>query len=425
VHQDLGLFPGLSVTRNLCLGYGFMTGFGGRIRWRRIRPRVAAVLERFEIDAAPGTLLEHLSRATRTQIAIARALQDVEGGQGALLILDEPTAALPPHEVDLLLRSLRRYAESGQAILFVSHRISEVLGVADRVTVLRDGQNAGTFRTSELDETSLIELIVGRALGSVFPQAAAQAGVAGQAVRVDGLWAGSLQDVSLTVSAGEIVGLAGITGAGQSELLRALFGDLRRQAGQIWLAGKPVEFRHPRDAIDSGVAFVPEDRLAHSAFLDLTVQSNISMTVLSRYWRAGRIDHGLMRGDGAAVMQEFGVKAASGASLLSTLSGGNQQKVVVGRSLRSRPALLLLDEPTQGVDVGARRDIYGLVRAAVDQGAAALVVASDFVELAGVADRALVFAGGRVVAEVPPERLTAHELMRLTYSQHGRSGDGS
>jgi ribose transport system ATP-binding protein len=425
VHQDLGLFPGLSVAQNLCLGYGFITGFAGHIRWRQIRPRVAALIERFEIDATPGTLLEHLSRATRTQIAIARALQDIEGAEGALLILDEPTTALPPHEVELLLKSLRRYAESGQAILFVSHRISEVLGVANRVTVLRDGQNAGTYETSELDEARLIELIVGRAPDTVFPRARRSVGVERQAVQVANLWAGSLRDVSLSVSAGEIVGLAGITGAGQSELLRVLFGDLKRQAGQIWLEGELVAFRHPRDAVNAGVAFVPEDRLAHSAFLDLSVNSNISMTVLSKYRRFGRIDYGLMRNDGAAVMQEFGVKAASETSLLNTLSGGNQQKVVVGRSLRSHPTLLLLDEPTQGVDVGARRDIYGIVRAAVDQGAAALVVASDFVELAEVADRALIFSGGRVVAEVPLERLTAHELMRLTYSRSGRSGDGS
>ena len=420
VHQDLGLFPSMSVTQNLCLGYGFDTGFAGHIRWRKIRPRVAALIERFEIDAKPNALVEHLSRATRTQIAIARALQDIEGAEGALLVLDEPTVALPPHEVDSLLRSLRRYAESGQAILFVSHRIGEVLGVADRVTVLRDGQNVGTYDTADLDEMSLIELIVGRAVDSVFPQAVRQISAEQQSLRIADLWAGPLKGVNLSVAAGEIVGLAGITGAGQSELLRALFGDLKKESGQIWLDGELVDIRHPRDAIDSGVAFVPEDRLEHSAFLDLALYSNISLTVLSRYWRSGRIDYRLMRQDGAAVIEEFGVTAASETSLLNTLSGGNQQKVIVGRSLRSHPALLLLDEPTQGVDVGARRDIYGLVRAAVDQGAAALVVASDFVELAEVADRALIFDRGCVVAEVPSERLTAHELMRVTYSRTGR-----
>ncbi len=417
VHQDLGVFPDLSVAENISLGRGFETGAGGRVQWRKVRARTRDLIERFEIPAKPRTLMRNLSRAAQTQVAIARALQDQDSTQGGLLILDEPTAALPVHEVDLLLSALRRYASEGQSILYVSHRLDEILSLTDRVSVLRDGVKAGTWSTSDLTEDRLIELIVGRQLGRVFPQMP-HVGDTTPVVEIEDLWAGPLKGLDLRVNRGEVVGIAGLLGSGRSELLRAIFGDLKRDRGEIRLEGQPIAFTRPDQAMEAGVAMVPENR-AHAAFLDLPVYTNMSMSVIARYYQGLRMRERRMRRDGKGLMTDFGVKAASESAPLNTLSGGNQQKVIMASWMRREPRLLLLDEPTQGVDVGARADIYRVVRDAVANGASAIIVASDFEELAHVVDRAIVLRGGRVIAQVPPEHLNAHRLTELSYAESG------
>jgi ribose transport system ATP-binding protein len=418
VHQDLGVFPDLSVEENLALGYRYPTGVGARVRWRELRRVTTALIERFEIDARPETPLRSLSQGARTQVAIARALQD-EGSEGSgLLILDEPTASLPAHEVTLLLAILRRYASRGQAILYVSHRLDEVLEIADRVTVLRDGATVGTFPADELSEDRLIELILGRQLESAFPEMPPP--TEGEPMlAIKGLSAGPLRGVDLKIGPGEVVGIAGLLGSGRSELAHAIFGDLPIVSGEIKLNGRPYRPRRPLDAIRAGVALVPENRVADAVFPDLPVSENLSIASVSQYSVRGRIRHRQMRADARDSMRKFLVKASSDGALLSTLSGGNQQKVIVARWLRRAPKLLLLDEPTQGVDVGARADIYRLVREAVQGGASALVVASDYEELAHVSDRVLVLRGGRIVAEIRPPELTAHRLSQITYQSTG------
>jgi ribose transport system ATP-binding protein len=418
VHQDLGVFPDLTIAENIALGHGFETGKGGRIHWRAVRARTAELIKRFEIPGRPGTRLGSLSRAAQTQVAIARALQDQDADHSGLLILDEPTTALPIHEVDLLFTALRRYAAAGQSILFVSHRLDEVLSFTNRVTVLRDGVKTGSWPTSELNEDKLIELIVGRGL-SPHAVRVRPAGGGDAALEVEGLRAGPLQGVDLRVEAGEIVGVAGLLGSGRSELLRVIFGDLKPEAGTLRIAGEEVRFGHPRDAMAAGVALIPEDRAVDAAFLDLPVYANVAVTVLDRYWSHMRLRERGMRRDGRGALTDFGVKAASESVPLNTLSGGNQQKVILARWLQRSPRLLLLDEPTQGVDVGARADIYALVRKAVDAGAAAVVVVSDLEEMAQVVDRAVVLRHGRVVADVRAVDMTAHRLTELSYADDG------
>jgi ribose transport system ATP-binding protein len=417
VHQDLGVFREMTVAENMALGHGFITGFGQRIKWREQRRRTAELLERFEIDARPRARLDRLSQSQQTQLAIARALQGLDGNEHGVLILDEPTASLPDHESQQLLARLRGYASRGEAIIYVSHRLDEILGVADRVSVLRDGNLVGTFPISELDEDRLVELIVGSKLAEAFPDIPSATG--GDALlEIDDLSVGPLRGISLRVRTGEVVGLAGMLGSGRSELLRAVFGDLPPRSGRMQIDGAPYAPRHPADAMAAGVGYVPEDRATSAAFMDQSVMNNITVTRIREYWR-GWVRDRARRRDSSELMTKFFVKAGSPRDPLRTLSGGNQQKVVMARWLQSTPKLLLLDEPTQGVDVGARADIYALVRAASEHGMAALVAVSDFEELARVCDRVLVIRDGALVAEMRAPNISAEQLTHLTYRTAG------
>jgi ribose transport system ATP-binding protein len=415
VHQDIGIVPDLTVAENIALGATWPKLAGPTINRRALRRRAQELLDRFEISARPGTVMRRLSRAVQTEVAIARALQDQDEQRRGLLILDEPTAALADADVQILLASLRRSAARGQTIIFISHRLDEVLGFTDRVSVLRDGELVGTRDTAELDETSLYELIVGREYIAP-PTRSAPAAVGTPMLEVEGLAVGPLREVDLTVRAGEVVGVAGLLGSGRTELLRAIFGDLRPTAGRVKLDGAEVRFRDARAAMAAGLAFVPEDR-RQASFHDYSVEWNMAIANLGRFWRAGRVDRGRIRAEAGTAMTDFGVKASSSRALMSTLSGGNQQKVILARWLRRDPRLLLLDEPTQGVDIGARNEIYELVRAAVDGGAAAIVVASDLEEMVHAVDRVLILRGGRIVAEMSRGDFDAHTLNETIYME--------
>ncbi|WP_406257296.1 sugar ABC transporter ATP-binding protein [Streptomyces chartreusis] len=417
VHQDLGVFLDLSVAENLALGSEYEMNAAGGIDWRALNRRTKELIKRFEIDARPSTLLRELGQGARTQVAIARALQHQAEDSDGLLILDEPTASLPEHEVALLLDQLRRYASKGQAILYVSHRLDEILAISDKVTGLRDGLLVGTFDTAELDENKLIELIVGKGLEAP----AREVRPLGEVVlSADQLAVGPLQDVSFDIREGEIVGIAGLLGSGRSELLRCIFGELHARTGSMTYQGERFSPRSAKDSIQAGIALVPENRVQEAVFLDHPIADNIAIPAISRYWDRARISRRAINRDGLATMTKFLVKATNESAPLSTLSGGNQQKVVLARWLSLDPRLLLLDEPTQGVDVGARAEIYQLVRRAAMEGAAAMVVASDFEELAQVCDRVLVFRGGVVASELIGAEVNAQKITQMA---HGMGED--
>jgi ribose transport system ATP-binding protein len=409
VHQDLAMFPDLSVAENMVLGTEFPTT-GGRVRWREVNRRAQALIKRFEISVTPRTRLRELPVAVRTQVAIARALQDVQAGDG-LVILDEPTASLPKREIEILHGAIRRLAADGHSILFVSHRLGEVLELTNRVTILRDGRVMATHETRELTEEELVSGILGNRAQEVrLRRDHAETG--DTLLRVTDLCAGPVSNVTLEVRAGEVVGVAGLLGSGRSELLRAIYGDLSKQSGTITVNGKPANFTRSEQAVKNGVIMVPEDRVSAATFLDLTVNQNLDVSVLNRYWR-GRFHRGRMRLDANQIRRSFSVKTSDGSASMSSLSGGNQQKVVLARWLRRDPLLLLLDEPTQGVDVGARADIYAAVRRLTDRGAAALVVVSDIDEMAQVVDRAVILQDGAVAAHLSHDELTAQRLNEL------------
>lgn len=415
VHQDLAIFPDLSVAENMMLGSTFPTSTG-RVRWSEVKRRAEKLIERFEINAKPSTLMGDLSVAARTQVVIARALQDVEAGEG-LIILDEPTASLPLREIELLHNAIRRLAAEGHAILFVSHRLGEVMELSDRVTVFRDGNVVGTHQTSELNEGDLIEAILGKRIAEAANERPVVTNeLKGPLFTVSNLSAGPVVDVDLEIRPGEVVGVAGLLGSGRSELLRAIYGDLARTGGDVRLNGKPANFTRPERAIRNGVVLVPEDRLASAAFSDMTLDENLNLSVLHRHWRGVGFRRRTMRSESATLRERFRIKAPSGEVLLSSLSGGNQQKAILARWLRLEPTILLLDEPTQGVDVGARADIYAAVREVTDRGGAALVVTSDIDELVQVVDRAVILRHGSIAAHVPREELNAWRLNELLSS---------
>jgi ribose transport system ATP-binding protein len=415
VHQDAPVFGTLSVAENLFLGRGFPTRRGGSVDWREVARRARWVLDRFHVPARPGQPCNSLDPAVRAMVAVARALQDCEDATDGVLVLDEPTAALTETEVRTLLAAIRRYAEDGQAILLVTHRLDEVLSACARVTVLRDGRRVATRDVRHLARADLVELIVGAAAPTAAPPAEVRAGP--RLLELEGVTAPPLRDVDLHVDRGEIVGVAGLMGAGRTELLLTVYGERPRDAGTIRLGGVPLHAHGPGDAIDHGIALVPEDRRADAAFATLTVSDNLAAGASRRYWRGGRMRRAAERGDARALIARFGIEPPNPDAPMATLSGGNQQKVVLASRLRRDPQLLLLDEPTQGVDVGARAQIHTAIREAVAAGAGALVVSSDLGELLELCHRIVIVAAGQVVAELHGAEIERERLAALMHAE--------
>jgi ribose transport system ATP-binding protein len=423
VHQVPVLFPALTVAENLAIGRGFELGRPWRIRWRDQQERARRLLERFHIRAEPEMPVAALGPVEQTLIAIARALQDQESEREGVLVLDEPSAALPGPEVDRLLETLQRYAATGRSIVYVTHRLEEVLRASDRVTALRDGRLVGTEETSTMDEAKLVSFMLGRstpAAGRIVAEKApssSDAAVGGPDgfLSVRGLAGGRVASVTFDLARGQVVGIAGRLGSGAAELLQMLFGALPATAGEVILDGAPLRSATPRAAVARGVAYVPADRAVNASFHSMSVRANWSAAGVSRYFRRWRLRHAVERAEALAAIERFSVRAASDEQPFSTLSGGNQQKVVLARWLHELPKLLLLDEPTQGVDVHARAEIHHALRETARRGTLAIVVGSDFQELARLCDRVLVMIDGRIVADLAPPSLDAHRLSELAH----------
>lgn len=412
VHQQPAVFLDLSIAENIAFGTPFPKNRAGKIDWKALKRRTAELLELFQVDAEPTTPLGALRAADRTRVAIIRAVQDREDATSGVLVLDEPTAALPASEVEQLLASLRRYAAAGQTILYISHRLDEVLSVADRITVLRDGRKVGTVEAEGLSEDDLIEMIVGRPLDRMFPEPT-DAPTHDVVLSVRNLRGGPLQDVSFDLHKGEVLGIAGLLGSGRSELLRMLFGAYPVASGTVTtLGGHDFLFRTPAGAMAAGVAYVPEERQADALFQGQSVRHNMTVGDAGSYFSKLVFRHDDEKRDSADSIRRFLIRVATDTQPVETLSGGNAQKVVLARWLRRKPEVLLLDEPTQGVDIGARAEIYALVREATRKGTSVLLVASDPEEMAHACDRVVVLRNGRIAADVH-QPLEAHRLTEL------------
>ena len=408
VLQELNLVPDLSVAENIYLTHG--SAYAGRFWQRRgeIRRRTRELADRFGWGGLihPDRRVSDLSVAEQQMAEILRALSwDAE-----LYILDEPTATLSANEVDLLFRTIRTLRDRGVAFLLVTHRLEEVFALADRITVYRDGANSGSFATSETSEAELIRAMVGRDLGDVF--GIRSRGVAGEPVlQVRDLTRGDrVRACSLTVRRGEVVGVAGLVGAGRTELIRAIFGADRASAGEVTLSGQVGLVRSPREGIARRAGMVPEDRKAHGLLIDLPIGQNIGLASTTReggFWLRPRVERVLVDD----MRRRLQIRAPDPAKPSGSLSGGNQQKVVLAKWLATRPDLLILDEPTRGIDVGTKHEIYKLIDGLAAAGTAVLLVSSELPEILALSDRILVMRDGTLVAELDGATATEEAIL--------------
>ena len=407
VHQDLGVVSALSAVENLALGFGYSVSRTGRIRWREQRRKTREALSTLGYDIEVDKPLSDLAPVERTAVAVARALQGLEG-DASVLVLDEPTATMPEPEVQRLFSVVRRVRDLGVSVLYVSHHLDEVFALADRVTIFRDGKVAAVEEVAHLERRRLVDLMVGGVTDVTSTDESVEEGTA-PALEVRGLAGTRAKGVDLVVRPGEIVGLAGITGSGREEICTLLFGG-RKRSGHVLVNGSELAQSRPDRSIAAGVGFVPANRLDDALLETMNVGENLTIADLSRFWRLFRFKVGAESKEVRGLVSRLGVRPARSDIPIESLSGGNQQKVVVGRWLRMDPTVLLLDEPTQGVDIAAKADIHRLIDEAALAGSAVLVSSSDEVELARLCHRVLVIRDGAVVREFRRPVITSAQI---------------
>jgi rhamnose transport system ATP-binding protein len=408
IYQQPALFPDLTVAENIALGLE-PPGAWRRVRWGERKARARQLLQRVGSSISPGAEVRQLTMPEQQLVEIARAL----GANARVLIMDEPTASLGEREVENLFRVIRELKSHGVGIIYISHRLEELPQIADRVTALRDGVLVGTRLMAEVSRSDLITMMVGRELSAVFPKEAVDIGEPVLEVRGLGCRTAGIEDVSLSVRAGEILGLAGLVGAGRTELARVLFGLTPADTGEIRLRGRPVVIDSPARAVALGIAYVPEDRRRHGVILDMPVASNATLAVLDRISTLGFLSFRRERDLAARLVDRLGIKAPSVEVPVGNLSGGNQQKVALGRWLAAEPAVLILDEPTQGIDVGAKAEIHRLMVELARRGLAILMISSELPEVLGMSDRIAVMYGGRVVGVLQRAEATQEKVLAL------------
>ncbi|MGY1641987.1 sugar ABC transporter ATP-binding protein [Geodermatophilus sp. SYSU D00703] len=435
VYQELSLVPSLSVAANLLLGREPRNALRF-VKRRELMNQVTSFLDAYGIDLDPRARVEDLAFPYRQMTEICKALM----GDVRVLVLDEPTSALSGGEEEVLFEAIRRVTAQGVGVIYVTHRLNEVFQISDRVTVLRDGSNVGTFRTAETDMKALVAAIVGPGHDSLRRGAEAAESEVTEAPRVapapppsgppvlelSGVTNDRLRGVDLVVAPGEIHGLAGLVGSGRTEILQTVFGLRKAVTGEVRIGGQARRLRGPLDAIRLGLAMAPEDRHVEGLVLDQSIERNLALPRLRELSRAGWFRRGASRERALAAMRDLSVKAPAPSTIVGNLSGGNQQKVVFAKWRDPRPSLLLLDEPTVGVDVGAREEIYDVVRRTVAEGSAALVASSDLVELLLICDRISIVADGVVVTTLHRNEIGNEEdLHHIIQQPRARSQEAS
>ena len=392
IYQQPVLFPDLTVAENLALRLEPVRS-GALVNWPARRQVAEQLLGRIGAEFSPEAEVRSLSMPEQQLVEIAAAL----GAGARIVIMDEPTASLTQKEQQLLFGVVRELRQSGVGVIYISHRLEEIFTLADRVTVLRDGASVGTSRVGELTEASLIQRMVGREVSQRFPPAEGLPGEAVLSLKKVG-YGQTVHSVTLEVRAGEVVGLSGLMGAGRTELARILFGLTPADAGEIHFQGRLVTVSSPEEAIALGIAYVPEDRRRQGVIFELPISTNITLASHRRLFPGGWLRRRSEQAVTLKFLRDLAVKAAGPDALVSSLSGGNQQKVALARWLATQPRLLILDEPTQGVDVGAKAEIHRIIRRLAGQGLAVLLISSDLPEILGMSDRIVVMRGGAVVA---------------------------
>jgi ribose transport system ATP-binding protein len=406
IYQELNQVPYLSVTENIFLGSELTRGI--LLSGNEMHERAHQLLAKLHLDIDPRITLNTLGVGYQQMVEVAKALHH----RADLIIMDEPTSALSVREIEDLFAIIRELKESGVSIIYISHHLEETFVVADRITVLRDGHRITTQPIAELDVDKLIRLMVGRDLSEQFPKADIARGR--EALRVEGLTQGTrLRNISFSAYAGEVLGIAGLVGAGRTELVRAIFGADRISAGRIFVNGQPVRIRSPRDAIRAGIALLTEDRKQQGLVLLMTTRENITLSVLARLTRglftSEQRESDLARG----FIDSMAIKTPSQQQLAMNLSGGTQQKVVLAKWMATNPTVLIFDEPTRGIDVGAKVEIYKLINQLAQEGVAILMISSELPEVLGMSDRIMVIHEGEVAGFLDRAEATQEKIMEL------------
>jgi rhamnose transport system ATP-binding protein len=396
IYQQPALFPDLSVAENIALRLEPANALR-RVNWPQRRQKAAALLDQIGAVLSPEVEVRSLSMPEQQLVEIACAL----GAGARIVIMDEPTASLTRKEQHLLFAVVRDLRQRGVAIIYISHRLEEIFTLADRVTVLRDGASVGTHKIDDINEVELIRMMVGREVARTSIPSSQPPGEIALSLKNVGCTASGVRNVSLEVRAGEIVGLAGLVGAGRTELARILFGITPADLGEIWLHGRQVLIRSPEQAVGCGIAYVPEDRRRHGVILEMPIAANISMAshrrLFPKKWLRSTTETALARD----LIRQLDIRTRGPDAPAASLSGGNQQKVSLARWLALNPKVLILDEPTQGVDIGAKSEIHKIIREVTKQGLAVLLISSDLPEVLEMSDRILVMRGGTVVETLP------------------------
>lgn len=406
IHQELNMVPHLTVMENIFLGREFTYSPTRLINWRRMKRESTRFLSQLGLAVDPSTVVGELSVGQQQMVEIAKALSM----NTEILVLDEPTAALTNREIEALFQVIASLKQQGVGMIYISHRMDEIFRICDRVTVMRDGRYVGTERVAETNIDGIVKMMVGREIKDRFPKVEIELGA--EKLRVEGLsQKGKLHDISFSVRAGEIVGLAGLMGAGRTELAKVLFGVTQADKGTISVNGKPVQIRKPMDAIRAGIALVTEDRKDEGLLLPMSVSDNLSMPNLAAVSSLGFLRSAQERQLSDKMMQQLRIKASSGDQAVASLSGGNQQKVVIGKWLATKPQVLIMDEPTRGVDVGAKKEIYDLMNKLASDGVAIVMISSELPEVLGMSDRILVMHEGKITGQFTKDEATQEKIM--------------
>lgn len=417
IYQQPALFPELSVAENIAIGLEERSIFV-RVDWRARKERATSLLARIGATIDPNAEAGDLTMPEQQLVEIARAV----GAAAKVLIMDEPTASLSEEDTQNLFAVIRQLRNEGAGIIYISHRLEELPLIADRVTVLRDGQTIDTCEMSVVNRQQLIQLMVGRELSAVFPKQTVTIGHPVLELRQMGCTASGIHDINLSVRAGEIVGLAGLVGGGRTELARTIFGLTPADRGQILLRGKPLKIASAAQAVRSGLAYVPEDRRRHGVILDLAISANVTLASLDRFSRMGSLDFRREKEIARDYTRRLGIKTPTIFAPVTTLSGGNQQKVALSRWLVTKPSVLILDEPTQGIDVGAKSEVHALMTELASQGVAILMISSELPEILGMSDRIAVMRGGTIVATLDRAETTQEKILALALGHRANDG---
>jgi ribose transport system ATP-binding protein len=408
IHQELNLSDNLDVGANIFLGREPIKN--GLISKKQIAEDSAKLLARVGLDVSPGTIVETLPIGQQQLVEIARALSV----NARVLIMDEPTSSLSQKETETLFDVVKDLRQQGVSVIYISHRLGEVKELADRVTVMRDGENAGDLSRAEITHDRMVQLMVGREVSQLYSRSPQPPGDTILEVNELVTFANPAHPLSFSVRRGEIVGVSGLVGAGRTEMLQVLFGVERRLSGEVKIAGKSLALKSPIDAIEAGMVLVPEDRKQQGVVLDMAVRSNIGLAGLNRHKKTlGWLNTGQEAHDSEDMTKRLRIKTPTQEQIVQFLSGGNQQKVVLGKWLSMKPDILLLDEPTRGIDVGAKQEIYTLMEELAAAGMAILFVSSELEEILGMSDRAIVMHEGAITGELSRDELCEESVMQL------------